>query len=238
MNERKTLNKTEASKRKKIISLISIITFIAVIIAIFIVAGKPITEFVSNPSKFRAWIDSHRFLSRIAFIGMMSLQIIVAFILGEPLEIAAGYAFGFFEGTILCEIGILIGSAIVFLFVRLIGIKAVEVFFPREKIQSIKLLQNTKKLNMLVFIIFFIPRTPKDIVTYFIGLTPMKLSTWLLITVTARIPSVITSTIDGNALGLQNYTAAIWVFAGTAVLSILGMIIYRIISCKETTKEN
>lgn len=227
MQKKKTIQAPPEGRRRKIISITSIVLFILATIAIFIWIGKPMLQMVSDPAAFRNWVAEQGFWGKAIFVGMMVLQIVVAVIPGEPLEIAAGYAFGIWEGTLLCLIGAVIGSAIVFLFVKCVGIKAVEVFFPKEKIQSLKFLQNTQKLNMLVFILFFIPGTPKDVMTYFIGLTPMKLSTWLLITGIARIPSVITSTIGGDALGLQNYQFAVLVFIITLVISAAGLLVYK-----------
>ena len=71
------------------------------------------------------------------------------------------------------------------------------------------------------------PGSPKDIMTYVLGLTNMKLSVCLLITSIARIPSVITSTIGGNALGIQDYQFAIIAFIFTIVVSVTGILIYR-----------
>ncbi len=229
----------EKTKRwKKVFGIIIVLAFIAFTVVIFFCIGKPLMQFVSEPSKFRLWVDQHGIWSRLAFIGMIAFQIIIAIIPGEPFEIGAGYAFGIWEGTLLCLVGSVIGSAIVYLFVRYCGIKAIELFFPKEKIMSLKFLQNTKKLNLIAFIIFLIPGTPKDILTYFIGLTPMKLSVWLLITATARIPSVITSTIGGDALGMENYKFAIIVFIITAVISIAGILIYRYIQKRLDKKHN
>ena len=120
-------------------------------------------EFVREPERFRAWVDSSGFVSRVIFVGMVIFQLIIALIPGEPLEMGAGYAFGAVEGTILCIIGCVIGSALVFLFVRRFGVKLVEVFFPREKIRSLRFLQDSRRLNLLTFIVFFIPGTPKDL---------------------------------------------------------------------------
>ena len=72
-----------------------------------------------DPEAFRTWIDSMGIWGRIAFIGMNILQVLVAVIPGGPLEVAGGYAFGHFEAMILCTIGMGIGSALVFLLVRL-----------------------------------------------------------------------------------------------------------------------
>ena len=122
---------------------------------------------------------------------------------------------------IFCLLGALLGSVTVFLFVKKFGMRFVALFVSEEKIRSLKFLQNEKRLNLIAYILFLIPGTPKDVMTYIVGLTPMKLSFWIFITLTARIPSVITSTIGGDALGTQNYLFAVIVFAATAVLSCL-----------------
>ena len=221
---------TEAHKKK--IYLFAIIVALIFIAAVGYLVGKPMIEFVREPESFRAWVDSSGFVSRVIFVGMVVFQLIIALIPGEPLEMGAGYAFGAWEGTILCIIGCVIGSALVFLFVRRFGVKLVEVFFPREKIRSLRFLQDSRRLDLLTFIVFFIPGTPKDLLSYFIGLTDMKLGTWLFITAVARIPSIVTSTVTGDALGLKNYQFAIIAFGATLLLSLVGILVYRRLSAR------
>lgn len=50
----------------------------------------------------------------------------------EPLEIGAGYAFGVWEGTGLCLLGALVGSALVFILVRSLGSKVAYAFFSHD----------------------------------------------------------------------------------------------------------
>ena len=221
---------TEAHKKK--IYLFAIIVALIFIGAVGYLVGKPMVEFVREPERFRAWVDSSGFVSRVIFVGMVVFQLIIALIPGEPLEMGAGYAFGAVEGTILCIIGCVIGSALVFLFVRRFGVKLVEVFFPREKIRSLRFLQDSRRLDLLTFIVFFIPGTPKDLLSYFIGLTDMKLGTWLLITAVARIPSIVTSTVTGDALGLKDYQFALIAFGVTLALSLAGILVYRRLSAR------
>ncbi len=227
---RERMQLTEAHKKK--IYLFAIIVALIFIGAVGYLVGKPMVEFVREPERFRAWVDSSGFISRVIFVGMVVFQLIIALIPGEPLEMGAGYAFGAVEGTILCIIGCVIGSALVFLFVRRFGVKLVEVFFPREKIRSLRFLQDSRRLNLLTFIVFFIPGTPKDLLSYFIGLTDMKLGTWLLITAVARIPSIVTSTVTGDALGLKDYQFALIAFGVTLALSLLGILVYRRLSAR------
>ena len=63
--------------------------------------------------------------------------------------------------------------------------------------------------------------------TYCAGLTRMRLRDWLLICSLARIPSVVTSTASGGALGVSNRTMALAVLGATAVVSLAGALAFR-----------
>ncbi len=224
-------------RTKKILAALAIVVLIAFSALVGWFVGRPMIENVRDPEAFRLWVDAHGFLGKAAFVGMVVLQIIVALIPGEPLELGAGYAFGAWQGFLLCEIGILLGSALVFWFVRKFGVKLVEVFFPIEKIQNLKFLQNTERFHRVTFLVFFIPGTPKDLLCYVMGLTKIRFSTFLVITAVARVPSVITSTLAGGALGERNYLTAAIVFGVTLVLSLAGMKIYDLIVKKHQAKK-
>ena len=217
------------ARRRKIVSLCSLAVLLAFFAVVTVFVGKPLIEGLEDPEQFRQWVDGHGLWGRLAFIGMICLQVVVAMIPGEPLEIAAGYVFGNLEGVGLCLLGAAAGTAIIFVFVKVFGIKMVEAFISREKIESIRFLHNPERRNVLVFLLFFIPGTPKDVITYFIGLTSMRLSTFLLLSSVGRIPSVITSTIVGNALGSENYVMAVAVFVITGLAAAAGLWIYHMI---------
>ena len=51
-----------------------------------------------------------------------------------------------------------------------------------------------------------------------------------------RIPAMITSTVGGDALGLQNYVFAIVVFVAAIGISGIGLMVYNHI-CKNNEKE-
>lgn len=226
-----------AQRRKRAAALAGLGLFVVFTVVVCWFVGRPMIQFVSQPDEFRGWVDNHGVWGRLAFLGMMVFQVIIAIVPGEPLEIGAGYAFGVVEGTILCLLGTLIGGVIIFLFVKKFGMRFVTLFVDEEKIHSLKFLQNTRRLHLVAFILFFIPGTPKDVLTYIVGLTPMRLPAWILITTLARIPSVITSTIGGDALGTQEYLFAVIVFVVTAIISGLGVLAYQKITKHHAEKE-
>lgn len=194
---------------------------------VFLTVGQPMLAFLSDGEAVRGWVERQGLWSRLAFVGMMALQVIIAIIPGEPLEICAGYAFGAAEGTLLCLVGAAIGMGIAFAITRKVGLRLASLFFSQEKLESAVFLKNSKRLHLMTFILFFIPGTPKDIMGYVLGMTRMRLLTCLALTSVARVPSVVTSTVAGSALGSDNIWLAVWVFAATAVVSIAGLALYN-----------
>jgi len=214
-------------KQRKILSIAAFAVFILFFALLTVFLGNPLLSLFEDPEIFREWVEGKGFLARVFFVAMIFVQVIVALIPGEPLEIGAGIAFGVFEGTLLSLLGIFLGSLAVFVFVRKWGVKFVEVFFPVEKIQSLRFLQNSRRFEIVLFLIMMIPGTPKDLISYFVGLTKIKLPHWLFITTVARIPSVISSCMGGEAIGSENYLSAVIVFAVTLVLSCFGLFLYE-----------
>ena len=181
-------------------------------------------------------VDTFGVGSRLVFAAMVMLQVIVALIPGEPLELAGGYAFGWLEGTVWSMVGIVLGSALVFGLVRRFGVKLVEVFFSADRIREVAFLKNPKKTKVIAFILMLIPGTPKDFLSYFAGLTKLTLKEWLTIVTVARIPSLITSTISGGAAGSENYILAAVMMALALVISGIGVVYYRRI-CRQQQEE-
>ena len=216
-------------KKQKII-IIAIMAFLFIVFtAVSVVVGIPLVRSASEPEHFREWIESIGLLGDFAYMALVMLQVVVAIIPGEPVEILGGYAFGVWHGTVLYLIGAFAGSLIVFLFVRKFGKVAAEIFFSREKLDSLKFLHTSPKRTVIFSVIFTVPGTPKDLLVYFAGLTDMKLSTWIIISAFGRIPSAITSTIGGSALGDGKYSSALLALIVTVFLSLAGFLVYKFI---------
>lgn len=224
-------------KHKKIVAIIAMAIFVLFCTLVGIFIGIPMIRLVKQTGKFQAWVDSYGVWGRLLFVGMVILQIIVAFIPGEPIELAAGYAFGFWEGTLLTLAGMVLGSWMVFALVRKFGVKLVEVFFPQEKINRFSFLRDPKRSETLAFVLMLLPGTPKDFLSYIAGLTPLRTGKWLLIVAVGRIPSLVTSTATGAAAGEGNYVLSVVMVGITLLLTALGLLYYRYI-CKKQKQDS
>ncbi len=215
--------------------ILAIALFVAFCAAVGWLVGAPLVRLAGQPEQFRQWVDGFGVWGRVIFVGMVFLQVLVALIPGEPLELVAGYVFGILEGSLLAMVGILLGSAVVFLLVQRLGPKFVEVFFPERELRRLAFLKDPRKSRVLAFILMTIPGSPKDLLSYFAGLTPLTLWQWLAIVAVSRIPSLLTSTVSGGLAGVENYLFSAAVFVFTLCISAVGVWYYRKI-CREQEK--
>ena len=223
-------------RQQKLYGMLTLALAVLILVLLSVTVGKPLLRFASEPEKFRAWVDSNGIRGRLAYIGMVIVQVIIALIPGEPLEIAGGYAFGALEGTVLCLIASTIGSMLVFALVRRFGVRLVQIFFSAEKLQTLRFLHASPRRDFLYLLIFMIPGTPKDLLCYFAGLTDIRTPVWLIICSLGRIPAIVSSTVGGSALSTKNYWTAFGVFALTFVLSALGLLVYNAICRRHSAR--
>ena len=174
---------TRYRRRRKCIGVASLFLFAISLILLTLFFTKVLAPYLQSTEELRAFLNSFGWKGYLILFVLQCLQVTVALIPGEVVELGAGYAYGVIKGSLICLAGIVIASAIIFLLVKRIGIPLVEAFISREKIQQLRFINNREKLKRLVFFLFLIPGTPKDVLTYFVGLTNMKLSDFLLISI-------------------------------------------------------
>ena len=218
--------KMEYERKRKWLAGISIAVVAVLVVLLTLFIWNWLRSF--SQDDFRDYIQSFGPLGWLVLLGLQFLQVFIALIPGELLETAAGYAFGPWVGTAICYVGVGLASSLIFALTRRYGVKLVEIFVARERINELRFLNTERKRNNLIFLLYFIPGTPKALLTYFVGLTDIKLSQFLILSMIARIPSVISSTFGGHLLGEERYTGAIILYGITGLVSALGLWGYNV----------
>ena len=196
------MSKSKKIKAFKILLGIAVIGIIIVAIMYFFPVVKDLSS-VEGQLAFQNKFKNSGIGGILALFGLQVAQIFLVIIPGEPIEILAGMCYGGLWGTVFIMISCFFISGAIFFLVRKFGKKFVYAFCdPRnkKKIENSKLFQNPKKIEWIMFILFLIPGTPKDLLVYIAGLLPIKPIRFLLIATFARFPSVITSTLVGDNL--------------------------------------
>ena len=214
-------------KKELIKKSIPIVIFILIMVLATVLLWPYISILSTDEGRaeFKAYIDGIGVLGWFVTLGIQLLQIFIAFIPGEPVELMLGFVWGPWIGLLTCLLGIFIGTLVIFLLVKRFGRPFVRKIVGDKDLSTYKFLSDPKKIDLTVFVLFFIPGTPKDALTYIAPLAPIKPARYLLIATLARIPSVITSTLLGDSIAEGEYLIAVIVFAVTALISVIGIIL-------------
>lgn len=138
-------------------------------------------------------------------------------------------SYGPIGGLIVVFLGAFLSSFIIFFAVRRFGRNFIYSFVSKEKMDKLensKWFSDEKKVDIILFLLFFIPGTPKDLLVYIGGLLPIKPLRFLLIATFARFPSIISSTIAGSNLVTGNWLAIVLTYVITFALA--GVIIFAL----------
>lgn len=230
------------SKKSKVFKLFALCVVIAVIIGITIYL-LPIVKNLATPEgqlTFKEKVTNSGFLGFLMLFGLQFAQIFLFIIPGEPIEILAGICYGGLWGTVFVMVAAVIISAFIYILVHKFGRKFLYDFINKEKIEKIensKVFQNPKTIRFIIFILFFIPGTPKDLLTYISALLPIKPLDFIVISTIARFPSVISSTLAGENLIAGNWHFSLLVYGVTFLIVAIAVFIMKKFDKDKVTDE-
>ncbi len=154
----------------------------------------------------------------LILFGVQILQVIVAVIPGEVVQVVAGLVYGTWGGFAIVLIGCAISSTIVYLLVSKLGAPFVQEMVSTKYMDKFREFEKTNKLDVIVFVLFLIPGMPKDVLTYLVPLTDMKLGRFLALSLIARSPAMLMSTFAANGIAQGDYMTSIIIFAIAAII--------------------
>lgn len=230
-----------AMNRKKAGKILFILLGATAIIALtaFLLPAVLSLKDEDSRAAFAVQIQSLGAWGPVVLLLIQIIQIIVAIIPGEPIEILAGVMYGTWGGLALCLTGVLIATVIIYFTVRKLGRNAVNKMIKKEESAKYAFLFSEKNIVYLIFLLFFIPGVPKDVLVYLCPFTKIKPLQFFLISTFARIPSVITSTWAGENLSEGKFWESVLIFAVTGAVALLGILIHnRFIAKKEKHEGN
>lgn len=207
------------------------ISFICFLIAMLLLSLVciPLVKGYNNLSAIESFIEDFGVLSVFALLFIQFAQVIVALIPGEVVEFAAGALFGPVWGSLICMAGIFLGQWLIFTIVTKWGHSVLSAVLDRKFMKNFKFLHDEIKIKRISFILYFLPGTPKDLLTYFMPITGINLKAFLSISLFARIPSVVSSTVAGSLYAEGDIKLTLIIYAIVALLSGAGYLIYRLI---------
>lgn len=172
----------------------------------------------SSSDKLSKFLQALGPYSPAVFVLFQVLQVVAAPFPGELTGVVGGYVYGETMGFLLSTVGLTIGSWVAFELASILGRPFVERFVSQEVLHRFNFL-TTNTGAAICFLLFLIPGFPKDYLSYLLGLSRMKLSTFLIVSAIGRIPGTYLLTIQGAKFRNQEYhTVAIVAAICAAIL--------------------
>lgn len=224
------MDHSKEKRKKRIRTFVSILKLL---ILCSIAIGLPIYVYFTYPElidQFKSLEEINQLLKQyktasiFIYVGLQVFQIIVSVLPGQALQFAAGYAYQFWLGFLFSLIGVALGTVITFYLARLLGKDALHVIFGEEKFTRFVHTLNSKRSYIVLFVIFLIPGIPKDLFTYAAGVSEIRVVSFLLLSLTGRMPAMIGSIMMGNMFYNGSYIGLIILGVAAVVLFIAGLL--------------
>src|SRR5512140_2571557 len=184
--------------------LIRILALLFLIALSFILYETGAFRFFMDKKKILEFLNSLGPLSFLGFILLQTFQVVAAPVPGEVTGFIGGYLDGPVLGIVLSTIGLTIGSFVAFALSRTLGRPFVEKFVKKETMAKYDYLLHHKGA-FLVFLLFLIPGTPKDLLCYILGLGHLTTKEFLIMSTVGRLGGTVLLTLGGNYIHHHQY---------------------------------
>ena len=157
----------------------------------------------------------------VAIIVAEMLQVLLAPIPGQIMGVVAGFVYGIWWGTLLCMVGLLLGTALAVWMSRQVGRPLVERVVPSDRLARLDgYFTNTDRGRRAILFIFLLPFLPDDLTCLVAGLTPLRLGHIVLLALIGRLPGVLASCWIGSQADALTWVqiTALFVFSFVLVL--------------------
>lgn len=180
--------------------------------------GEDFGKFYTSKKRTARFLQSLGPYSSAVFILLQALQVVLSPIPGELTGVVGGYVYGKTFGFLLSTIGLTLGSWVAFELASIFGRPFVEKFVKKEILERFNFL-TTKTGATICFLLFIFPGFPKDILCYILGLSPMRVGTFLIVSTIGRMPGTYLLTIQGASIRSDEYyTAAVFMVISAVIL--------------------
>ncbi|HYR02419.1 MAG TPA: TVP38/TMEM64 family protein, partial [Syntrophobacteria bacterium] len=171
------------------------------------------------------FIKSFHPYDEFVFILFQILQVVFAPIPGEVTGLIGGYLYGPVLGTIYSTVGLTVGSWLAFMLARFLGLPFVEKAVNPEILKKYDYVMEHQGA-IVSFILFLIPGFPKDYLCYIMGLSHMKLWTFLIISTVGRLIGTMLLSMSGSYVRSNHYVGLL-VLLGAGGVFVLLAYLYR-----------
>jgi uncharacterized membrane protein YdjX (TVP38/TMEM64 family) len=213
------------NNKKSNLVWIKIGLFLLFLLAVFVLYRTGTFRFFMDRQKLLAFIDSLGPAGFLGFIFLQVLQVVAAPVPGEVTGFIGGFLYGPVLGIFLSTVGLTVGSLAAFTVSRIFGRPFVDKFVKKETLEKYDYLLHHKGA-FLVFLLFLIPGTPKDLLCYILGLGHLTTKEFFVISTVGRFGGTVLLTLGGSYIHHHQYYR-FFILLGIAIILVFLSMVYK-----------
>lgn len=152
--------------------------------------------------------------------ALAALQVICTFLPAEPVQVLAGFTFGFPAALLCCMVGVALGSTLIYLLQKTFGDR-LRAFFIRKLNLDLEAIARSSKATLIIFILYFLPAIPYGMICFFAASTGMRYRKYIAVMCLGALPSVCIGVGLGHMAIAASWVISACVFAALLVLLIV-----------------
>lgn len=214
-------------RKRRMVVAAALLVFAGIVGVLALLFGRDALAFLTDGHRVQQQVERLGPLAPVVFGLLVVLQEVTVIVPSEPLELAAGYAFGFWEGAFVYLAASVVGCFAIIAVVRFGGDCVLELVLTRKGREWLARLRGAQRFDFAILAAFFIPGLPKDLMAYlaaFAGMRPVHLA---VVTTAGRLPSVLAITLGSSFAAAGDWRATAIVFSVTAAAVVIGALAYH-----------
>ena len=156
--------------KHKILIAICVTAVVALLVAIALSGGNLallktlIVKDLSN-EELRDQLSEFGWRGYFVISALATLQVVCTFLLAEPVQVLAGFAFGFPVGLLCCMVGVLLGNTLIYMLQSIFGDR-LRGFFTKKLELDLNKIANSSKATFIIFLLYFLPAIPYGMICF------------------------------------------------------------------------
>ena len=148
------------------------------------------------------------------------LQVVCTFFPAEPVQVLAGFTFGFPVGLLCCMIGVLIGNTLIYMLQNVYGDR-LRGFFVRKLNLDLEKIANSSKAVLIIFILYFLPAIPYGMICFFAASMGIPYRRYIVVTMLGSLPSVCIGVGLGYMTIASHWLVSVCVFTALILVAVI-----------------
>ena len=140
------------------------------------------------------------------------LQVVCTFLPAEPIQVLAGFTFGFGVGLACCMVGVLFGNTLIYMLQSVYGDR-LRGFFVRKLNLDLETIANSSKATLIIFALYFLPAIPYGMICFLAASLGMSYRRYIVVTVLGALPSVCIGVGLGYVTIASSWVVSVCIFA-------------------------